>query len=55
MLHLGREQGLGECVCDHIVDWAIYETHGTLLDDPENKVVLHINVLCVRMVLMILR
>ena len=45
MLHLGRWQGLGERVSDHVIGWAIDKMQGALLDDPANKMVAHINVL----------
>ena len=45
MLHLGRGESLGEGVCDHVVSWAINEVHGSMLNDPANEMVLHIDVL----------
>ena len=53
MLHLGRGKSLGEGVCDHVVGWAINEAHGSMLDDPANEVVSHIDVLRARMVLVV--
>ena len=44
MLHLGRGKSLGEGVRNHVVGWAINEVHGSMLDDPANEMVLHINV-----------
>jgi hypothetical protein len=54
MLHLGRWQGLGECVCNHVIGQAVNKAQGTLLDDPSDEVVAHVDVLHVRMVLMVL-
>ena len=53
MLHLGRGDSLGEGVRNHVVGWAINKAHGSMLDDPSNEMVLHINVLHARMVLVV--
>ena len=55
MLHLGRGQCLGEGVSHHVIRWAINEPDGALLDDPVNPVVLHVDVLRVRVVLVVAR
>ena len=53
MLHLGRGQGLGERVSDHVVRWAIHEAEGALLNDPANEVIAHVNVFGACMILVI--
>ena len=45
MLYLGRGQGLGERVCNHIIGGAVDEAQGALLDNPVDEMVLHIDVL----------
>ena len=45
MLHLGGRQCLGEDVSHHVVSRAIDESNGTLLDNPADLVVMHVNVL----------
>ena len=42
---LAEGKALVERVGDHVVSWAINETHGALLDDPSDEVVVHIDVL----------
>ena len=54
MFHLGRGQGLGEGIGDHVVSWAIDNVQGALLNDPLDEVVPHINVLCAHMILVIM-
>jgi hypothetical protein len=54
MLHLGRWQGLGERVHNHVVGRAINEVQGALLDDPSDEVVSHVDVLHARVVLVVL-
>jgi hypothetical protein len=54
MLHLGRWQGLGERVRDHVVGWAINKAQGALLDDPSDEMVVHVDVLRAHVVLMVL-
>src|SRR5712672_4665710 len=53
MLNLGRRQGLGERVGDHVIGQAVYEAQGTLLDDPADKVVAHIDMFRARVVLVV--
>jgi hypothetical protein len=54
MLHLGRWQGLGERVRDHVIGRAINEAQGALLNDPSDEVVVHIDVLRACVVLVVL-
>jgi hypothetical protein len=54
MLHLGRWQGLDEHVYDHVIGWAVNEVQGTLLDDPLDEVVAHVDMLRAHVVLMVL-
>ena len=53
VLHLGRRQCLGEDISHHVISGAIDESNGTLLDDPANPVVLHIDVLHAWVVLVV--
>src|SRR5712671_995340 len=54
MFHLGRRQVLGECIGDHVIGRAVYEAQGTLLDDPADKVVAHVDMFHARVVLVVL-
>jgi hypothetical protein len=54
MLHLGRWQGLDERVRDHVVGWAINEVQEALLNDLSDEVVVHVDVLCACVVLVVL-
>ena len=53
MLHLGRGQGLGECVCDHVISQAVDKAEGALVNHLVNKMISHINVLCACVILVI--
>jgi hypothetical protein len=53
MFHLGRRQGLGERVGDHVIGWSVYEAQETLLNDPADEVVAHIDMFHVRVVLVV--
>jgi len=54
VLDLGRRQCLGEDIGYHVVSGAVNESDGTLLDDPADPMVAHINVLGLRMVLVVM-
>ena len=53
MLHFSRRQGLSECVGHHIVGGAVNEVQGSLLNDPADEVILHVNMLHACMVLVV--
>jgi hypothetical protein len=53
VLHLGGRQCLGENIGHHVISGAIDESNGTLLDDPVDLVIMHIDVLGPQMVLVI--
>ena len=53
VLYLGRGQRLGEGIGHHVVHWAVDKANGTLLNDPANPVVLHVDVLCVQVILVV--
>jgi len=53
VLHLGRGQCLGGGVGHHVVHWTINKPDGALLNDPANPVVLHVDVLCAWVVLVV--
>jgi len=54
VLDLGRRQCLGEDIGHHVISGAVNELDGTLLDDPVDPMVAHINVLGLRMVLIVM-
>ena len=53
MLHFGRGKSLGEGVHNYVIGWAINEVHRSTLNDPVDEMILHIDVLCVQMVLVV--
>ena len=53
VLHLGRGQCLGEGIGHHVVHRAVNEPDGALLDNPAYPVILHVDVLHVRVVLVV--
>ena len=46
MLDFDQRQGLGQGVGGHVIGGAIYELEGSFFDDPMDRVVVHVNVLC---------
>lgn len=55
MLNFSRRKSFRKRVSDHIFSGTKYQTNLPLLDDPANEMEAHVNVLCARMVLMVLR
>ena len=53
MLYLCRGEGLGEHISDHVVRGAVNKLDQPLLHDPVDPVVMHINVLCAWVVLIV--
>jgi hypothetical protein len=53
VLHLGGRQCLGEDIGHHVISGAIDESNGTLLDDPVDPVIMHINMLGLRIILVV--
>jgi hypothetical protein len=53
MLHLDRWQCLGEHISNHVVGGAVNEAQGTLLDDPSDPMIMHVDVLGPGMVLVV--
>ena len=53
VLYLGRGQHLGKGISHHVIHWAVDKANGTLLNDPANPVVLHVDVLCAQVVLVV--
>ena len=55
MLYLGGGQCLGEGISHHVVHQAVNEANGTLLNNPVNPVIPHVDVLYVQVVLVVVR
>jgi len=55
VFHLGGRQCLGEDISHHVIGGAVNELDRTLLNDPADPMVAHINVLGPWMVLVVMR
>ena len=54
VFHIRWGEHLYECIGDHVIHGAVDKAHSALLHHPPDLVILHIDVLCLGMVLMVI-
>ena len=46
-------QGLCECICSHVISWAISKCDGSIIDGLPDEMVTDINMLCVGVIIVV--